>query len=1476
MKAKWLKIFLLFGLVGVSVSIVTFGQQVNITKAEYYFDTDPGIGNGTALTISVPDTVINVFYDLPISGLVEGWHKVIIRTCDSQGKWSMTSGRSFIVYTDTSSGLKIASAEYYVDTDPGVGKATPLNSFSLGTNVSKIDSVSVAAYSKSFHTVNVRVKFDNGIWGLSQGLMFIPDKELVNTSTITSAEYYYDNDPGVGNGIDLNSFSPGIVQDINDSMNWGTMPKIFRTLNIRFKYDNGQWSLAQGRMFIPDKDVYNSPLLDKVEYYFDNDPGIKSATTLLSDINNRNVDYQHSFDISSLSPGPHTISLRSNDYANAWSTNTGRHFYIMDSDTSAIVAAEYCIDNEPGFGKGTAIVITDTGYNINMGHPINLTGINEGHHFISIRMRDKSNHWGVGATRNFYVYDSPVPAPIDSGEYFFDTDPGIQSANRFALPVISNTVDANINLSFAGISTGIHKLFARVRDTLGHYSLYAVANIEVCDGPPPPELIVDNGAIYSDAYLAIQWYDVSTGLLSGENQPIYAPYRSGDYYSTVKENNCVSNPSDTIIFVYDSLDCYTDFEYIIDSLTVAFTNISPNSTNVNWNFGDGVLSYTMNPVHVYPKAGRYNVCLSSVDSVTKCLKRMCKEVAVGDIGCSADFNIKVSHLTKTVTFTDLSTGTTGWTWDFGDGATDVTQNPVHTYTLNGIYKVCHWVRNKAKGCFDQSCKIIKIGNVDTSAIKAAFAFYVTENTNKVTFSDKSSLNVTSWYWTFGDGNYVTGKDPVYEYTKPGTYKACLKVFDKKSGKTDEHCEMITVGADTCNVVASFSSIVRSTKEVEFYNQSSGNYDLYYWNFGDGTTSVLKNPMHQYADAGFYLVSLAIKNSIKGCTDYYAEFIKVGITDCKAAFDYTVDPVGKAVTFTNTSTGNANRYFWYFGDGNYSIDKNPAPYVYGDQGMYRVSLSISNLLGTCVNEYSEAIQVGLVDCNATFTYFVDSGSNTVSFRNKVLGASTNFMWVFGDGEFSNENNPVHHFNKSGYYTVGLNTFDADNWCMDYFEEKILVGNENLDCNADFIYQSTTGSTSVKFFDASDGDIVGYLWNFGDGVSKPGKNIDHNYQKTGYYNVCHIVVNSKKISSVICKPVIVSPGDEADCRADFIYTVDSVSKTAFFNDVSDGKPDSWEWNLGNQDTPTNSSVSTHYTKSGYYLVGLKIQNSSSGCNDKTYKLINVSEAGTIKAGFGFDPKNFSLKAGGYPVDFTGAGCGDQSRLEWNFGDEGSDTNIDTTTTTPRHVYINPGSYKVCYTVTDQSTGKTDEFCDTVSTKMFCATDTFPPVVSCKNITVGLNAKDSAAITPDMLDNGSFDDCSDVIFSASKTTFNQSNIGSNTIILTVKDASKNISTCEAIVTVQPYDAVKNITVNNGVKVWPNPFNNIVNLSFDLNRSSQIEVVLYDLQGKYVETIIKTYKLSGNYNIVWSSGLLPKGSYLLEIRSAESIIGRRILLKE
>ncbi|MCB9188684.1 MAG: hypothetical protein H6599_05310 [Flavobacteriales bacterium] len=122
MKSLYLTIFF---------AIVSFlGRAQNITQAEYFINTDPGVGNGTPITITTPnDTVLQPF-TVPTSSLAFGPHTLWIRTMDANGSWSIYDDIIFYV-SDTTSLVttqpEIVGAEYFFDTDPGVGNGTNIN-----------------------------------------------------------------------------------------------------------------------------------------------------------------------------------------------------------------------------------------------------------------------------------------------------------------------------------------------------------------------------------------------------------------------------------------------------------------------------------------------------------------------------------------------------------------------------------------------------------------------------------------------------------------------------------------------------------------------------------------------------------------------------------------------------------------------------------------------------------------------------------------------------------------------------------------------------------------------------------------------------------------------------------------------------------------------------------------------------------------------------------------------------------------------------------------------------------------------------------------------------------------------------------------------------------------------------------------------------------------------------------------------------
>jgi chitodextrinase len=107
-----------------------------------------------------------------------------------------------------------------------------------------------------------------------------------------------------------------------------------------------------------------------------------------------------------------------------------------------------------------------------------------------------------------------------------------------------------------------------------------------------------------------------------------------------------------------------------------------------WDFGDGRISFNQNPVHAYENPGTYSVSLTVANAggSRSLVKPSYITVTPGSGSFSASPTQGVVPLT--VHFTDQSAGSpTGWSWDFGDGATSTERNPSHQYTRPGSYTV---------------------------------------------------------------------------------------------------------------------------------------------------------------------------------------------------------------------------------------------------------------------------------------------------------------------------------------------------------------------------------------------------------------------------------------------------------------------------------------------------------------------------------------------------------------------------------------------------------------------------------------------------------------------------------------------------------------------------------------------------------------------------------------------------------------------
>ncbi len=146
-----------------------------VVAAEYFFNTDPGIGSGTALASFASSQTLNVTTTAITTGLSQGFHNLFIRTKNAAGQWSMYEGRTVYVRPPATilSVSPIVSAEYFYNTDPGVGLGTAISTgVATNTLVITIPNLATAPLTIGNHNVFVRLKNAAGIWGLAERRVF--------------------------------------------------------------------------------------------------------------------------------------------------------------------------------------------------------------------------------------------------------------------------------------------------------------------------------------------------------------------------------------------------------------------------------------------------------------------------------------------------------------------------------------------------------------------------------------------------------------------------------------------------------------------------------------------------------------------------------------------------------------------------------------------------------------------------------------------------------------------------------------------------------------------------------------------------------------------------------------------------------------------------------------------------------------------------------------------------------------------------------------------------------------------------------------------------------------------------------------------------------------------------------------------------------------------------------------------------------
>ena len=170
-----------------------------IVAAEYYFDTDPGFGNANVVTITSGNTVSLTNYAIVTQNLSEGIHFLYIRCKDANNKWSIATRKVLYMHPNLNNSTPIVQAEYYIDTDPGIGLGNDIV-VTAGTTVQQSFTVATNSLSIGNHFLYVRVKNQNDTWSIvSKQLFTLTEALSVNENSFNEAVVYPNPTTGVFN-----------------------------------------------------------------------------------------------------------------------------------------------------------------------------------------------------------------------------------------------------------------------------------------------------------------------------------------------------------------------------------------------------------------------------------------------------------------------------------------------------------------------------------------------------------------------------------------------------------------------------------------------------------------------------------------------------------------------------------------------------------------------------------------------------------------------------------------------------------------------------------------------------------------------------------------------------------------------------------------------------------------------------------------------------------------------------------------------------------------------------------------------------------------------------------------------------------------------------------------------------------------------------------------------------------------------------
>lgn len=539
-------------------------------------------------------------------------------------------------------------------------------------------------------------------------------------------------------------------------------------------------------------------------------------------------------------------------------------------------------------------------------------------------------------------------------------------------------------------------------------------------------------------------WDFGDGFISYESTPVHTYHNPGTYTVTLKAADSDGNPQLTVSHELEVQETgYLGYDVNFDAsarfgqvpLTIQFYNESPDADSWLWDFGDGETSTERHPAHTYENPQTYTVKLvattsgESFGNIKEDFVRATElDIPVADF--TIDPDVESVQAPASITLTDASTGTieTAY-WEINDVVYE--NNPLSypciepgMLIIKRIAKNADWIDERMTSLYVMERSAMRIYPTPKTGVAPA----------EVEFRSFIPFRYRKVLWDFGDESTSSDLIPTHTFTEDGVYTVTLTVWKETSTYPVQSSIQYTVIDPAILPVPDFSASVTegaAPLEVTFTNLSTGDIDSRLWNFGDGSTSTLENPVHTYTADGEYTVSLTATNEYGSRTEtktayincheppiaaFMATFTGTGYTSPTAA-DMMPPDETLEVAFTDLSENRPTAWLWEFGDTEESEDQNPE-HTYDTIGRsYWAELTVTNSAGSD----TIGMDITILPDDYTipeFSYQILTHQVpfAVSFTPAGYESTDDHIWEFGDGETSRETEPVHEYLYPGTYIV----------------------------------------------------------------------------------------------------------------------------------------------------------------------------------------------------------------------------------------------------------------------------------------------------------------------------------------------------------------------------------------------------------------------------------------------------------------------------